>query len=165
MKKAMSYIRTAGVMLAFLMLLATAYKAAFGITYLAKYLYYDNHSWGTIEYRSDIMTATGEYRKQSNPSYINMQMSLDEPVEGEEIYSITFKADSREDNWGDRKGMRALAVYSDFHNSRGDILTKADIIASLICGGYVLVFITVFIIALIRSTDNNFDLNKQDIRR
>ena len=65
-----------------------------GVTYFFKYLTYDNHSWGEIIYISDYSLPNRPY-----PDTINIQMSLDEPVNGNYRYSITFsRCHDRDDN-------------------------------------------------------------------
>lgn len=118
-------------------------RTVWGVTYLYKYLTYDNHSWGEIIYISDYLLPNRPY-----PESINIQMSLDESVNGNNIYSITFsKCHARDDNI-DFKGKRALAVYNSFENSDGDIITKWDIIISYLSAIVFLVYLIAGIIII-----------------
>jgi len=80
-----------------LIFFASIWRTFWGITHLYKYLTYDNHSWGTIIYRSDKMDVFGNYKYNKyelnslNADHINMQMILDEEVDGTDRFSITFK--------------------------------------------------------------------------
>ncbi len=130
-------------------------KTVWGATYLYKYLAYDFHSWGSIEYRSDIMDNLGNYHLERNPKYINIQMSLDEPVDGNSVYSITYrKIHARDDNT-DIIGGRALAVYDNFKNSDGDIITKIDIIKSIIAAVIFSAYIIFIAVWLSAKKDKN----------
>ncbi len=118
-------------------------RTVWGVTYLYKYLTYDNHSWGEIIYISDYLLPNRPY-----PESINLQMSLDEPVNGNNRYSITFsRCHARDDNI-DFKGERALAVYNSFENSDGDIITKWDIIISYLSAIVFLVYLIAGIIII-----------------
>lgn len=126
------------IILLFLFLISI-YKTVWGATYLFKCLTYDHYSWGEIIYISDHIRHGRPY-----PDHINMQMTLDEPVNGKSTYSITFSKHihARDDNI-DFKGERALAVYNNFDNSDGDIITKWDIITSVAGAVVFAVFVTV----------------------
>ena len=111
------------VVLGFLILLFifAVVRTVWGVTYFFKYLTYDN-----------------------------IQMSLDEPVNGKYRYSIAFsKCHARDDNI-DFKGERALAVYNSFEHSDGDIITKWDIIISYVSAAVFLVYLIAGIIIFIR---------------
>lgn len=107
--------------------ICSAVKMFWGFSYAFKYFYYDHHGWGEITYVSDRIRYNLPY-----PDHINIQVALDEPVDGNSKYSITFKkVRKREDNIA-YKGSRALVVYNDFYNSDGDVISKADIIISVV---------------------------------
>ena len=130
-----------------LIFFASIWRTFWGITHLYKYLTYDNHSWGTIIYRSDKMDVFGNYKYNKyelnslNADHINMQMILDEEVDGTDRFSITFKDyRSRTENY-DYYGGRAVAVYNNFYNSDGDIITKIDIIIDVISFAVLVLYI------------------------
>lgn len=128
-----------------LMFMVAAVRTVWGVTYLFKYLTYDNHSWGEIIYISDYLLSNRPY-----PETINIQMSLDEPVDGNNRYSITFsRCHARDDNI-DFKGERALAVYNSFEHSDGDIITKWDIIISYLSAAIFILYLIAGIIIIIR---------------
>ena len=142
-RKSKSFI----VLLGFLILLFifAVVRTVWGVTYLFKYLTYDNHSWGEIIYISDYSLPNRPY-----PDTINILMSLDEPVNGNYRYSITFsRCHARDDNI-DFKGERALAVYNSFEHSDGDIITKWDIIISYVSAAVFLVYLIAGIIIFTR---------------
>ena len=130
-----------------LIFFASIWRTFWGITHLYKYLTYDNHSWGTIIYRSDKMDVFGNYKYNKyelnslNADHINMQMILDEEVDGTDRFSITFKDyRSRTENY-DYYGGRSVAVYNNFYNSDGDIITKIDIIIDVISFAVLVLYI------------------------
>ena len=82
-KKSKSFIVVLGFLI--LLFIFAVVRTMWGVTYLFKYLTYDNHSWGEIIYISDYLLPNRPY-----PENINIQMSLDEPVNGNYRYSITF---------------------------------------------------------------------------
>lgn len=110
--------------------LFSAYKTFLGITYLYKYIKYDYNAWGEIIYVSDYVRSRRPY-----PNHINIQVNLDEPVDGNSRYSITFKKlrnIKKRKYHIEYKGARALVVYNDFNNSDGDVISKIDIVISVI---------------------------------
>ena len=103
-------------------------ETMWGMSYLFKYCTYEHNAWGEITYVSDYIRPNRPY-----PSRINIQVNLDEPVNGNKKYSITFKKyRKRIDNIAS-KGLRALVVYNDFYNSDGDVISIIDIAQSVIC--------------------------------
>ena len=98
-KKSKSFIVVLGFLI--LLFIFAVVRTVWGVTYFFKYLTYDNHSWGEIIYISDYSLPNRPY-----PDTINIQMSLDEPVNGNYRYSIAFsKCHARDDNI-DFKGER-----------------------------------------------------------
>lgn len=110
--------------------LFSAYKTFLGITYVYKYFKYDHNAWGEIIYVSDYVRSRRPY-----PDHINIQVNLDEPVDGNSRYSITFKKIKdikKRKHHIEYKGARALVVYNDFYNSDGDVISKVDIVISVV---------------------------------
>ncbi len=129
------------------LLMLSAVQTFWGITYTFEYFYYDNHSWGEITYISDRIRAISDI--SSYPDHINIQVKLDQPVDNNDYYSITFdtvREMKKRKKHIEYKGARALIVFNDFYNSDGDVITKTDIIMSVVSS---IIFIAELIIIFV----------------
>lgn len=157
MKKRLNkVILIAGILL--IVLISSAVQMFWGLTYAFKYFYYDHNGWGEITYISDRIRSNQPY-----PDHINIQVALDEPINGNSYYSITFDSVSKmrkRQRHIEFKGSRALIVYNDFSNSDGDVITKTDIIISII-SAVIFIVDLLSIIFIVKYIYNHNDISKE----
>lgn len=91
---------------------------------LGKFVMRKHHGTGTIVY-----VKNDAYNKSYSDSYLNVQVMMDEPVDGQEKFSRTYRDTVRILF----KGQRAVIAYNDFTGSDGYLFTYAEIIFQISC--------------------------------